>query len=77
MTQTNIKGALLCAERIRSTIEQNRFPNMGPNFRITVSLGVTEFAGKEDIPTMIARADKALYRAKDSGRNRVESNDAA
>ena len=77
MTQTNIKGALLCAERLRSTIEQNRFPNLGPNFKVTVSLGVTEFTGKEDIPTMIARADKALYCAKESGRNRVESNNAA
>ena len=77
MTQTNINGALLCAERIRSTIEQNRFPNMGPDFKVTVSLGVTEFAGKEDIPTMIARADKALYRAKETGRNRVEYNDAS
>lgn len=76
MTQTNINGALLCAERIRSTIEQNRFPNMGVDFRVTVSLGVTEYTGKEDIPTMIARADKALYRAKESGRNRVEYNDA-
>ncbi|MDD4357809.1 MAG: GGDEF domain-containing protein [Smithellaceae bacterium] len=77
MTQTNINGALLCAERIRSTIEQNRFPNMGVDFRVTVSLGVTEYTGKEDIPTMIARADKALYCAKESGRNRVESNNAA
>jgi len=72
MTQTNINGALLCAERIRSTIEQSRFPSLGPNFKVTVSLGVTEFTGKEDIPTMIARADKALYHAKESGRNRVE-----
>jgi diguanylate cyclase (GGDEF)-like protein len=76
MTQTNIKGALLCAERIRSNIERGRFPNVGPDFRVTVSLGVTEFAGKEDIPTMIGRADKALYRAKETGRNRVDYNEA-
>jgi diguanylate cyclase (GGDEF)-like protein len=76
MTQTNIKGALLCAERIRSNIERGRFPNLGPDFRVTVSLGVTEFAGKEDIPTMIGRADKALYRAKETGRNRVDYNEA-
>ena len=76
MTQTNINGALLCAERIRSNIEQGRFPNLGPDFRVTVSLGVTEFAGKEDIPTMIGRADKALYRAKETGRNRVDYNEA-
>ena len=77
MTQTNINGALLCAERVRSTIERSRFPNLGTDFKVTVSLGVAEFAGKEDIPTMIGRADKALYRAKESGRNRVEYNEAS
>jgi len=33
MTQTNINGALLCAERIRSTIEQSRFPSLGHHAR--------------------------------------------
>ena len=38
---------------------------------MTVSIGVTEFKQKDDPETMIARADKALYKAKSSGKNRA------
>lgn len=72
MTRTDIKGAMLYAERVRGAIEQRRFPDVGINFRVTVSLGLTEYQGSEKIDKMIARADKALYRSKDGGRNRVE-----
>ena len=71
-TQTDIKGAMICAERVRASIGQNRFPDLGPDFRITVSLGLTEYRLREDVEKMIARADHALYRAKSGGRNRVE-----
>ena len=72
MTQTDIKGAMLCAERVRNAVEQKRFPSLGNDFRVTVSLGLTDYRGNEKIDKMIARADKALYRAKEAGRNRVE-----
>jgi diguanylate cyclase (GGDEF)-like protein len=72
MIQTDIKGAMLCAERVRGAIEKWRFPDMGHDFRITVSIGLTEYQGSEKIDATIARADKALYQAKDRGRNRVE-----
>lgn len=77
MTQTDIKGATLCAERVRGAVEQKRFPNMGTDFKVTVSLGLTDYRGNEKIDEMIARADKALYRAKDGGRNRVEYDSGA
>jgi diguanylate cyclase (GGDEF)-like protein len=72
MTQADIKGAMLCAERIRGAVERKRFPKVGTDFKVTVSLGLTDYRGNEKIDAMIARADKALYRAKDGGRNRVE-----
>ena len=49
-----------------------RFPDIGPDFMVTVSLGLTEYHRDDDVQKVIARADTALYLAKDSGRNRVE-----
>jgi PleD family two-component response regulator len=40
--------------------------------RVTISLGVTEIVHGQPIEEAIARADEALYRAKEGGRNRVE-----
>lgn len=72
LTQTDINGAMLCAERVRASVGQSLFPNLGPDFRITVSLGLTEYRIREDVEETISRADEALYRAKKAGRNRVE-----
>ena len=73
LTQTDINAATICAERVRSGIEQSVFPDLGPEFKITSSLGLTEYHIREEISKMIARADEALYRAKKAGRNRIES----
>ncbi len=44
-----------------------------PGRRVSISLGVaTREAGEHSLASMIQRADRALYRAKASGRNRVE-----
>ena len=43
------------------------------DFGITLSAGLTSWDGIEDITSLIERADQALYRAKESGRNRVVS----
>ncbi len=73
LTQTNIKGALIAAERVRTNIEKAMFPDIGSDFKITVSIGLSEYQIQEDVDKIIARADEALYRAKNGGRNRVES----
>jgi len=68
--ETNLSGALIHAERLRNDIEQYEFENIG---HISSSFGVTEFnAEKDDVDSLLARADKALYLAKEYGRNRVE-----
>lgn len=72
LIQTDIKEAMIGAERIRVNIEKCLFPNIGADFRVTVSLGLAEYKMREDVETMIARADRALYQAKNGGRNRVE-----
>jgi len=73
MTQTDIKGALICAERMRTNIENAIFPDIGPDFKVTVSIGLSEYRMREDVEKIISRADEALYLAKNGGRNRVYS----
>jgi diguanylate cyclase (GGDEF)-like protein len=73
LTQTGINGALIGVERVRANIEKIPFPDIGPDFKITVSIGLSEHKIREEIDDVIARADEALYRAKNGGRNRVES----
>jgi len=63
------KGITLC-EKLRSAIANTSFETVG---RVTVSFGVTHYCPGDDEKSMVARADKALYRAKVNGRNLVES----
>ncbi len=72
LTQTDIKGALICAERVRTNIKNIVFPEIDTNFKVTVSIGVSEYQMREDVEKVISRSDEALYRAKKGGRNRVE-----
>jgi len=68
--ETDINGALIHAERLRNEIEKYEFDKVG---HITSSFGVTEFITEKDtVETLLDRADKALYLAKEYGRNRVE-----
>jgi diguanylate cyclase (GGDEF)-like protein len=67
LPETELDGALVVAERIRSLVEENA---VAP--RITVSVGVASHLGGEATPEeLIALADRAAYRAKFSGRNAV------
>jgi diguanylate cyclase (GGDEF)-like protein len=63
--------AVMLAERVRETSEKIRFENM-EGFGITVTIGVSEYIQAESFQETINRADKALYRGKEKGRNRVE-----
>ncbi|HHJ36683.1 MAG TPA: GGDEF domain-containing protein [Gammaproteobacteria bacterium] len=68
--ETDLSGALVHAERLRNDIEKHDFKSVGS---ITSSFGVTEFDPETDnVETLLERADKALYLAKEYGRNRVE-----
>ncbi len=68
--ETNLSGALIHAERLRNDIEKHNFKTAG---RVTSSFGVTEFNPETDnVETLLERVDKALYLAKEYGRNRVE-----
>jgi diguanylate cyclase (GGDEF)-like protein len=68
LPETEIKGAMEVAERMRKRIAGARFPDRA----VTLSIGVAEFPTHADRPEkIIALADEALYEAKHGGRNRV------
>jgi diguanylate cyclase len=65
-------GAVTVAERLREALAAHRFEELGPEVQVTVSIGISQYQADEDIDRTLQRADKALYHAKDNGRNRVE-----
>ncbi|MAK66397.1 MAG: diguanylate cyclase [Methylophaga sp.] len=72
-SQTSQNGALRLAEQMRLQIQQYVF---NVDQLITASFGVSEFRHGEVINDTIKRADEALYRAKDNGRNQIVTADS-
>ena len=70
MPHTDLKNACVVSEKIRETIQNNGIEVGGKKINITVSLGVSELNSEDDINTLIKKADTALYKAKETGRNR-------
>src|SRR5690554_6823252 len=68
LLDTPLEGARKLAERLRDDIERAAMPGPG----VTVSIGLTAYQAEDTARTLIQRADAALYRAKQNGRNRVE-----
>jgi diguanylate cyclase (GGDEF)-like protein len=74
LTETPAGAAEQVAERIRSRLAEERFAPQGgaAAVSVTVSIGLAEFPTDGTLPeALISAADKALYRAKECGRNRV------
>lgn len=65
---TDASQAYILAEKLRVTVENHTFAIVG---NLTISLGITQYRHNESEKTFIKRVDKALYEAKESGRNRV------
>jgi len=73
--ETSLSAAIKVSERVRSAVDRTRvsFKSTGKG-KITVSIGVAAFPlHARDAVDLISGADKALYRSKSLGRNRVES----
>jgi len=70
LPETNKEGAAIAAERVRSTISEQTFGEVGA--KMTVSLGVACYPDDACLRAdLIKKADDALYRAKREGRNRT------
>ncbi|MFO7814202.1 MAG: GGDEF domain-containing protein [Halanaerobiales bacterium] len=70
LPETDLDSAVILAERLRGEIEDYEFTKVG---NITSSFGVASYLENKDIREIIKAADDALYKAKEEGRNRVET----
>ncbi len=72
LPETGAEAARLLAERIREEIQKIRIDANGDMVSLTASLGVAQYDGKNNsLDAVIAKADQALYRAKEGGRNQT------
>jgi len=73
LPDTETEGAYEFAERLRQRVAAQPTHSAAGDIPITISIGVTPFAPRDgNIDAILARADRALYRAKENGRNQVE-----
>jgi diguanylate cyclase len=70
LPETDLAGARAVAEKLRTKIEQTEFHYRNQPVRITISGGLAQFQAGDEVEAVFARADTALYQAKDTGRNR-------
>ncbi len=72
MPETSLNDATKAINKLRVTISKMFFsPATDQKISVTVSFGVSEFEGTDTPSAVFAKADKALYRAKNKGRNQV------
>jgi diguanylate cyclase (GGDEF)-like protein len=72
LPDTDQRQASLVAERLRFAVADAKVPSEQGPIAFTVSIGVATCSDETPLDAAIAEADKALYRAKKNGRNRVE-----
>lgn len=71
LTETGLDGAKIPLERLRKKFEESIFKFDGKQLNITISCGVS-LNTTETASELLENADKALYSAKENGRNRIE-----
>ncbi|MDH3451901.1 MAG: diguanylate cyclase, partial [Gammaproteobacteria bacterium] len=73
LTDTDAAGAVSVANKLREVIGRVRFHRSGEPVEVTLSIGVAQLRQGDSLETLFERADKALYEAKRTGRDRVVS----
>jgi diguanylate cyclase (GGDEF)-like protein len=71
MPGTDRQGALAAGERVRAATVAAAFPGLPAGRELTITVGVATHLRGEEVSALLARADQALYQAKNAGRNRV------
>lgn len=69
-TESGRQEVMVLAERIRTALESIEYEGR-PEHKVTVSIGLAEMSSEASLDELIQHADRALYNAKDRGRNRV------
>ena len=72
LPDTGRKEAVIVAERLRTVVADSKIQGDDVSFHVTSSIGVTLARDEVTLETLLGEADRALYRAKKLGRNRVE-----
>ena len=73
LPKTNLYSAWVVAERLRGIIHNTQMKgSVGNMFTVTISQGLADWEPPENASSLISRAEEALYRAKEKGRNRVQ-----
>jgi diguanylate cyclase len=73
LPNTALSGAVTVAERLRAIVYNSKFLYENQELRISLSLGVATVHVRDSLETLLERADRALYLAKERGRNQVRS----
>lgn len=76
LPEVDLHNAVCTANRLRKEIAELPFAFEGQLLRVTVSIGVATLAAGDDLPALMRRADLALYRAKEAGRDGVNASAA-
>ncbi len=72
MPDTRRERAHVAVDRMRVRIAEGGFDGLAEGLKVSFSAGITECAAEESVGSAIERADRALYQAKNAGRNRIQ-----
>ena len=73
----DLKTGVFIAEKLRENIEKCKFSYGKDSFNVTASFGVAVFKNSDSMDSLISKADKALYKSKEWGRNKVSTEESA
>jgi diguanylate cyclase (GGDEF)-like protein len=71
LADTDLPGAIRSAEYVRMAVQASAFPGLPADRAVTITAGVASLMPNESSASLLARADRALYDGKASGRNTV------
>ena len=75
LTETDKENAFIPLERLRLLVENNKFKYQDNLLNVTISIGFSSNTNFETFTEMFEDADKALYKSKEQGRNRISSSE--